>query len=74
MSERNPVTDDRLGPLLRDVIGRIRRLERRPDGRANSSHELPIILGGWELSEDADTGDLVATNAETGEATILASP
>lgn len=62
--------------LVREVTSlakRVSRLEHRPDGRPNASHQLPIKLGSWVLSEDSDSGDLLATNVTTGAVTVLAT-
>lgn len=64
---------DRLPTTLRNLTSRVTKLERRPDGRANASHELPVKFGPWTLDVDADTGDLIATNEDTGNTTIIAS-
>lgn len=74
MSIRNVTQRDReLGAVLRRIVERISALERRPDGRPNASHDLPVKFGSYTLSED-DDGNLVATNDDTGTETILASP
>lgn len=73
MSRRGvPSPDDRLSATLRNLVQRVTVLERRPDGRAGASHELPVYLGVWRLRVN-DDGDLVAVNTETGNATTIAS-
>ena len=66
-----PTAENRLSATLRNFGQRITRLEQRPDGRANASHELPVRLGGWVLDVNGD-GDLTATSPD-GNTTTLAS-
>lgn len=76
MSQRNPPTGvgiSRLVSAIAKLTRDVEALKRRPDGRPNASHQLPIIFGGWELSEDPDTGDLLATSLATGNTEVIAS-
>lgn len=68
-----PTEGAALAKLLRSIMLRLSRLESRPDGRPDASHELPMVLGGYTLSED-DDGNLVATNTTTGSETVIAIP
>lgn len=70
---------------LRDLL---RRLERntvgskpaRPSAPPTARQEpsqgpataSPVRVGDWELTEDPDTGDLIATHAHTGATRIVA--
>lgn len=68
-----PTEGAALGKLLRSIMLRLSNLEGRPDGRPDASHELPMVLGGYTLSED-DDGNLIATNNDSGSETVIATP
>lgn len=53
---------ERFGAQLRDLTERIRRLENRRQ----------IAVGSWRITEDSSTGDLIATNSDSGAVVTLA--
>lgn len=53
---------DRLGYLLRELTDRVRRLENRST----------LSVGKWRLRQDPVTGNLLATNTESGTTTTIA--
>lgn len=54
---------NRLSTMLRDLNDRVSRLEKR---KVSS-----LTIGNWKLTTNA-TGELVATNTQTGQTTTLA--
>lgn len=70
---RLPNGGHELAQFVRRTSRRLSQLESRPDGKPGASHDVPFTLGDYVLDVD-DSGDLTATNVDTGTTTVIASP
>lgn len=68
-----PTQGKALEALLRRIVQQVKVVQGYPDGKPGASHDVPMSIGGYTLSED-DDGNLTAVCDATGNATVIATP